>query len=92
MTQLPAYACQGERITVECDITVPDTINNNFRSNVIQFIVGTEDSPISDNAVNTGNYVTGGLNLVRLTAFANSSFSDKQEYIREYYSLSLHNV
>ena len=80
VTQLPSHACQGEGITVECDLTVPDTTNNNFRSSVIQFIIGNEDSPISDSMVNTGNTVIGGVNF-RLTAFANSSFSDSKNIL-----------
>ena len=74
VTQMPSHACVGEDITVNCDLSVPDP-NNNFRTNFIDFIVGNIDATISDAEVNTDTGVHGGVNLSRLTAFANNSFS-----------------
>ena len=75
MTQIPSHACVGEQITVECSLSVPDP-NNNFRTNFIRFIVGSSDLSISDSSVNTLTQEYGGVDLTRLTAFANNSFSN----------------
>ena len=76
VTQFPSYACVGEDITVECELSVPDPSNNNFRTNLIDFIVGSSIVPLSDAQVNIGTGFHGGVDLTRLTAFADDSFSD----------------
>ena len=80
MTQIPSHACVGEDITVECSLSVPDS-NNNFRDNFIGFIVGSFDFSISDHSVNTLTQEYGGVDLTRLTAFANYSFSDDKNML-----------
>ena len=66
MIQIPSYACVGEPIQIQ---------NNKFRTHFIRFIVGSSNISISDSSVNslTGEY--RGVDLTRLTAMANSSFS-----------------
>ena len=75
VTQMPSHACVGEDITVDCDLSVPDP-NNNFRTNFIEFIVGSSDVSITDFEINTATGILGGVDLTRLTAFANNSFSN----------------
>ena len=75
VSQMPSHVCVGEDITVDCDLSVPDS-NNNFRTNFIEFIVGSSNVSIADNEVNTDTGVHGGVDLTRLTAFANNSFSN----------------
>ena len=75
VTQIPSHACVGEDVTVNYDLSVPDP-NNNFRTNFIEFIVGSNNDPISDTVVNTVTGDRGGVDLSRLTAFSNNSFSN----------------
>ena len=56
-------------------MTLPDQISN-FRSSFINFIVGNTNVSLTDTAVSSGTGEYGGVDLTRLTAFANDSFSN----------------
>ena len=75
VTQVPALACRGYDVTVECEITVPDSANN-FRDSLSRFIVGNHSTSVDDVDINSENTIIGGVDLSRLTAFANNSFSN----------------
>ena len=67
VTQYPAAACEGDRVVVSCDLTVPNT-DDVFVSVLTDFSVGSVNT-VSETIVN-GNNTIGGVNLSKLTAVA----------------------
>ena len=68
----------GQTVTLVGQVAVPDIANNNFRTQLAEFILGTNPDPISDTAVNTLTSQRGGLDRTRLTAAANGGSTDKK--------------
>ena len=68
LTIFPTTACVGDQITVNCTLIVPNS-NDDFFSNLTNFIVGDSDIPKSQLTVE-GTGFHGGLNLSKLTATA----------------------
>ena len=67
VTQYPAAACEGDRVVVSCDLTVPNP-DDEFASVLTNFVVGSS-LPISDTTVNGGTMI-GGVDLSKFTAVA----------------------
>ncbi|KAI6646189.1 Chitin binding protein [Oopsacas minuta] len=65
VTQDPALACVGDRVTVSCNLSVPNP-GDIFLSSITDYIVGNSD-PISSTVINS-NGTAGGVNLSKLTA------------------------
>ena len=61
-------ACIGEQITVNCTLNVPNA-NDDFFSNLTNFIVGDSDIPKSQLTIE-GTGFHGGVDLSKLTATA----------------------
>ena len=64
----PTTACVGDQITVSCTLNVPNS-NDDFFSNLTNFIVGDSDIPKSQLTVE-GTGFHGGVDLSKLTATA----------------------
>ena len=67
VTQYPAVACEGDRVVVSCDLTVPNP-DDVFASILTNFVVGSSGA-ISDTTVNGDNMI-GGVDLSKFTAIA----------------------
>ena len=66
VTQYPAVACEGDRVVVSCDLTVPNP-DDVFASILTDFVVGS--SSTTETIVN-GDTTVGGVDLSKLTAVA----------------------
>ena len=67
VTQYPAVACEGDRVVVSCDLTVPNQ-GDRFASELTDFIVGSSGA-VPDSTVN-GNNTIGDVDLSKFTAVA----------------------
>ena len=67
VTQYPAAACEGDRVVVSCDLTVPNP-DDLFASVITNFVVGSS-AAVSKTIVN-GDTTVGGVDLSKLTAVA----------------------
>ena len=72
----PQLACVGERITINCSLSVPDP-SDIFSSIDATYIVGNDDNPILPGTVN-GAGVSGGVDLSKLMAV---SVSGNQTFV-----------
>ena len=67
VTQYPAVACEGDRVVVSCDLTVPNP-DDVFASVLTNFVVGSSGA-ITETTVN-GDTTIGDVDLSKLTAVA----------------------
>ena len=85
VTQYPAVACEGDRVVVSCDLTVPNQ-GDRFASELTDFVVGSSVA-ISDTTVN-GDTTIGDVDLSKLTAVA--TIGTNTERTRQHNSPLLH--
>ena len=63
----PSTACEGDRITVSCTLTVPNSATDAFSSHMTDYLLGNNGMPVNLASVR-GTGIFDGIPLARFTA------------------------